>query len=931
MKLGQRRVLRYTLALCLAVLAAPFAAFGIGAEAAGAVEVPREAMVIANGTYYGISKEWFAAYNPSGEKLFLALQLPSGVTEICKDGLRDSWSSEKQRQGCITNYNYDGDKTYTDKYEIVSVDFTRAKDLITIGEQAALGGALTGVLDLSDTRVETIGKNAFKNCTGLEGVILPPTLRQIGSTSSGSVFYGCSGLQFVRVAGEEAAVFALPKSLEVIGNQSFYGCTGLPAGTQITIPASVTHVGSEAFNYTPSITTITVQAKDASGYHAKAFSISNHSYGLGNRLTVFSNAAAKNTFSPSGLTAYKNSITYTFTLHYGQEEHAVTQPKLYGQPVDVCKAADGTWAKDADYQIPQAPGEPAPVGYDCGWEYDGKILTRQTVLKPEGDDLYLNAAYVLQNPTVEFIVDNEIFTAQDTYLKLNLSNDTEHTIGVAVSHPIQTAQDADVRVKFEYAWTDVFRGGSEGPRMQEPGFGRYNLWDNPNVTNTITVHGPEHERTSAGSYSGTDYGDGYYLLEIYGYYVPKAGGQWQLFYKSASTVMGSDPQRTVDTAYLFDVITSDPVQAPEVGLQDVWVSYGYDGAELKADVAAQPGTTYAYQWYEAAGEGQQAGGSRIEGATGAAYPVPAGKDAGAYHYYVEVTATKAENGDAKKVAVPATLTVAPKAVTVTPAAGQGKYAGQSDGDLRYALSEEIDVQGALGREPGEAPGSYGFTLGTLAATSGNYALQLQENDARFTIERYLAQAIFSPEQPDGENGWYRTAVTVTPPEGHSISLDEGRTWHTGPVVLEEYDGEFSYLLRSEREDDTKGAIACNAAPLSIDTVAPVICGLEDGKTYCEEIGFFAFDEHLSHVTVNGVRTERTTLKADGSTYTVIAFDRAGNQSASYTVTVKCPPAAADVPQTGDANGTAGWIALLAAGCCALAASRALRKRAGAKR
>ena len=98
-------------------------------------------------------------------------------------------------------------------------------------------------------------------------------------------------------------------------------------------------------------------------------------------------------------------------------------------------------------------------------------------------------------------------------------------------------------MKFEYAWTDVWEGGSEGPRMQESGFGRYNLWDNPNVTNTIPINGPEHERTSAGNYSGEDYGDGYYLLEIYGYYVPKTGGAWELFYKSAHTKIGiSDPE-----------------------------------------------------------------------------------------------------------------------------------------------------------------------------------------------------------------------------------------------------------------------------------------------------------------------------------------------------------------------------------------------------
>ena len=61
---------------------------------------------------------------------------------------------------------------------------------------------LSGVLDLSDTKITTLGKSAFRGCTGLTGVILPATLEVLGDSSngSGSVFSGCKGLQFVRTA-----------------------------------------------------------------------------------------------------------------------------------------------------------------------------------------------------------------------------------------------------------------------------------------------------------------------------------------------------------------------------------------------------------------------------------------------------------------------------------------------------------------------------------------------------------------------------------------------------------------------------------------------------------------------------------------------------------------------------------------------------------
>ena len=619
------------------------------------IDVPTEGMVIVNGTYYGISKTWYEENSSSNEVLSISLKIPSHVTAILKDGFRDNWTNDKQKKGVITNYN--GDGTYTDKYVVVSIDFSEASNLKTIGEQAAMyNTSLTGVLDLSTTKVETIGKSAFNGCTGIEGVILPSTLKNIGSENSGSVFYGCSGMQFVRVSNSDAT-FELPSGLEVIGRQSFLGCNGFPSGTQVTIPANVTTVGIEVF-YNSKISTIFIETDNARGYHGEAFQANPQDYGLNARLVVFKDSTSKATFTPYGFSSYKNAITYEFTLHYGTSEGHKTEIKLWGQPLEVCKNDDGKWYVNKDYSIPPYYGE-ALIGYDLGWKYDDKILTNSTILKPEGDDLYLYIGKVLKNPDVSFIVDGEVIYVDDTYPKLNLSNDKEHTIGVDVSHPIQNDPNAGVRVKFEYEWTDVWKGGSEGPRMSEDGFGRFNMWDKPEVGNTITIKGPTHERTTAGSYSGIDYGDGYYLLEIYGYSCPKGGGQWTLFYKSASTVIGSDPDRTVDTAYLFDVVTSDPAEAPDVSVDDVTVEYGYEEGSviLTADFAEQSGHVYSYQWYEE--------GEKIEGATEIFYAIPGGKSVGSYEYRVDVIAKKILNGDEAKASDSATFTVKAHEYSIT--------------------------------------------------------------------------------------------------------------------------------------------------------------------------------------------------------------------------------------------------------------------------
>ncbi|MBC8535441.1 S-layer homology domain-containing protein [Feifania hominis] len=554
--------------LATAAFAAPQRA-GTGLTADDPIAVEQENLVIRNDTYYGISKTWFASLNlDKADIRYFSIQIPNTVKTIAANGFTDAYSNEKDRYGAVT-YNDD-----LGRYHVAAIDFSQATNLTTIKSQAAMSSPISGVLDLSQTRVTDLEKNAFKSCVNLTGVILPATLQNIGSKDSGSVFYGCTGLQYVRTADSDSdAVFELPDHLLVIGRQSFYQCSGLPANTTVEIPASVNYVGSEVFHYTTPVTTIVVKTDDANAYDGGAFKSTDH--GLGKRLIVFQNSAARSTFSPSGLSSYRNACTYEFTLHYGTGPDAKTEPKLHGQAVNVCKAPDGDWFVDEEYTIPDAKGDDIPVGYVGGWVYNNALLTSKTVLKPDGDDLYLDIRNILQAPTVEFIVNGETIPASDTYPKLRVSPGAE--IGVKVSHAIQSDPDADVKVKFEYQWIDVWQGGREGPRMEEDGFGRYNLWDKPDVTNTIRINGSEDERTSAGNYTDQDYGDGYYLVVIYGYAVPKTGGQWERFYQSANTVIGSDPGRTVNTAYLFDVTIAEPVTVTPADITIYTGGEGYTG------------------------------------------------------------------------------------------------------------------------------------------------------------------------------------------------------------------------------------------------------------------------------------------------------------------------------------------------------------------
>lgn len=68
---------------------------GSGLTADDPMVVPTEGMVIKNGVYYGVSKEWFITHNPTQVTMYFSLSVPDNVTTIASDGFRDSYSSEK--------------------------------------------------------------------------------------------------------------------------------------------------------------------------------------------------------------------------------------------------------------------------------------------------------------------------------------------------------------------------------------------------------------------------------------------------------------------------------------------------------------------------------------------------------------------------------------------------------------------------------------------------------------------------------------------------------------------------------------------------------------------------------------------------------------------------------------------------------------------
>ncbi|MEG1752267.1 MAG: leucine-rich repeat domain-containing protein, partial [Clostridia bacterium] len=82
---------------------------------------------------------------------------------------------------------------------------------------------------------------AFDGCTSLTSITIPSSVTSIGSWA----FSGCTSLTSITI----------PSSVTSIGRYAFYGCTSL---TSITIPSKVTSIGDSAFKGCTSLTSINI-------------------------------------------------------------------------------------------------------------------------------------------------------------------------------------------------------------------------------------------------------------------------------------------------------------------------------------------------------------------------------------------------------------------------------------------------------------------------------------------------------------------------------------------------------------------------------------------------------------------------------------------------------------------------------------------------
>lgn len=515
------------------------------------IDVHADKLIFDNGVIKGIDEEWLAA---NGDKT-LSVTIPAEINDTPVTSIgQDAFNGKK----------------------VVAVDFSNATYLEKIDNQAFMHSPVASV-DLSKTKVKTIGKFAFGDCTSLETFIFPDTLTSLGNSDGASVFTDCKSLKVMRLAGSpEGVVFALPKTLTYIGTHTFKDCFADGVEAKVVIPKSVATLGEGAF-YDKHITQIIINKKydvwgGGSVYDPSAIRIPNGT----NCMIIFPDKSTYDSFTGYTSTE-RNAMTYPvevkFFINYNSKSEYHLNYRLLGYQKN---ANTGFWEFDDSYALPEAPASSAEQkpGYDYigGWSgTDGanKAFTLQNDeplhVTPRSDGSVKvtsgQGTYVLQNPTISYLVDGESkLVDADQPFTVTIGDGKEHTLGVQVSHPLLLSEQGNEEgeyVYFEYCWWDEGYFADNGTAMtvngprskEEPKLfstaetdrDLHRVWVKDN---TIPITKTDHART----------GHNYYLVEICGYIVKNSNPV--RFYQSSNNfwhVGYSEGDATVNNCYTLQV------------------------------------------------------------------------------------------------------------------------------------------------------------------------------------------------------------------------------------------------------------------------------------------------------------------------------------------------------------------------------------------
>lgn len=408
----------------------------VAAQSETYIDVPTEGFVIdSNGVCKGLDSTWRSNHKLQDGQYY-RLIIPDTVTKI-----------EEVFNSCYYRF---GDV-------IGAIDFSNATKLEIIGDNAfSQQTHLTGVLDLSKTKVSVIGKLAF-NGSAITGVILPDTLTRLGASgaSSGSSFADCKNLQYVRTANSsEDAVFELPDSLTSIGAYTFDSSFSVPV--QVKLSAKVDTIGRQAFHSNNIKQIVVERNSDFSRYSARPF------YGC--PVVVMPGQSSYNELK-GYLDSDQSALCYPIDLTFDRTD--VTQRKLNNKSIQYkFNSETGFWELDTNYTLPEPPaGVDVPEGFTATWQLNDEKLTNTSELDVTDESATAVYDLTLAAPTIEYVKNGEVQGSNTINVKLRTSG--TQTVGIKLSHPLLDKELAeDEKVTVFYLWVD-FKGYNYGPRNTE--------------------------------------------------------------------------------------------------------------------------------------------------------------------------------------------------------------------------------------------------------------------------------------------------------------------------------------------------------------------------------------------------------------------------------------------------------------------------------
>ena len=201
-----------------------------------------------------------------------SITIPSGVTNIDRvfDGCGSLSKVEIHSDAIVSrDYNYRG---LSSDFGGQVKEYILGEEITGIGNYAFYSCAITSIT-IPD-KVTSIGESAFAECHDLNSFFIPKNVTSI----SENAFYNCNGLTSIQVESGNTAYDSrdncnaiiktadntliygcqntvIPNSVTAIGDNAFYGCTGL---TSISIPDGVTSIGNSVFCGCSGLTSVSI-------------------------------------------------------------------------------------------------------------------------------------------------------------------------------------------------------------------------------------------------------------------------------------------------------------------------------------------------------------------------------------------------------------------------------------------------------------------------------------------------------------------------------------------------------------------------------------------------------------------------------------------------------------------------------------------------